>query len=232
MTWEAYEAFPHHPAYKIEHLDGVTWITPRDGYVHALLPLDRARPAQPASGTVIRGMPPEDREPLFSTFASAFRGVPPFETLDGELAVQALRESLDATLRGEDGPLVESACFMAEGDRDGAALSGGLLTTLLPGGDPEEWDTWRWSAPPAPDSVERRLGRPHMTWVFVHPFERRRGVAGALLGAAAAKLRSLGYDALTSTALSGNVPSVLWHWQQGFQLVNPWRRSTRRGAAG
>lgn len=224
MAWEAYEALPRHPAYKVEHLDGVTWLTPRDACIHAQLPLDRTRPARPADGTVVRRLRPEDWEPLSRTFASAFRGVPPFEVLDDGVAAEALHESLDATRRGEDGPLVATACFVAEGGRAGASPCGGLLTTLLPGGDPERWDAWHWKEAPAPDCVERRLGRPHMTWVFVHPFEARRGVGGALLGAAIPALRALGYGVLTSTALAGNVPSVLWHWQQGFQLVNARRR--------
>lgn len=223
MSWEAFVALPRHPAYKVEHLDGVTWLTPRDACIHALLPLERVRLSQPAADTLVRPLMPDDWEPLARTFASAFRGVPPFETLDDDTAASALRESLDATQRGEDGPLVEAACFVAEADRAGAGLSGGLLTTLLPGVDPGTWDAWRWKAPPPPDCVERRLGRPHVTWVFVQPFDRRRGVAGALLGAVAARLRGLGYGELTSTVLAGNLPSVVWHWQQGFQLVSPWR---------
>ena len=91
--------------------------------------------------------------------------------------------------------------------------------TLLPDEDPADWDSFQWREPPPADCVERRLGRPHITWVFVSPWHAGRGTGTALLATAAAALRELGYRQLASTFLLGNDSSMLWHWRNGFQLL-------------
>lgn len=210
MPWEAFEALPRHPAYKQEHLEGVTWLTPRDARVRALLRLEDAGLAPRDGGVSIRRLTPDDWEPLSRTFAAAFRGVPPFETLDSEEAGEAVQACLEATRRGRDGALLESACFVAEGHREDESPRGGLLATLVEAGHPGGWDAW----------LGREASRPHLTWVFAHPFARRRGVASALLGAAVAELRALGHAELAGTVLAGNLPGVLWHWHHGFRPLS------------
>src|SRR5439155_19534380 len=91
--------------------------------------------------------------------------------------------------------------------------------TLLPLRDPTDWDAYHWSSPPPPDCIALKLGRPHLTWVFVHPDLAGRGVGTALLGAATRALRELGYTSLLTTFLAGNDSSMLWHWRAGFRLL-------------
>ncbi len=108
-----------------------------------------------------------------------------------------------------------------------AAPVGALLVTLLPGGDPSDPDTYRWTAPPPEDCLARGAGQAHLTWVFVQPNLAGRGVGMALLRAAAEALLGLGYRELLSTFLLGNDSSMLWHWRAGFHLL-PYPLSRRR----
>jgi GNAT superfamily N-acetyltransferase len=100
-----------------------------------------------------------------------------------------------------------------------ADLIGAILITLLPAGDPTEYESYYWNEPPPPDLLEQRLGRPHLTWVFVSRGHAGEGVGSALLGAAVRVLREFGYSELVTTFLLGNDSSMLWHWRNGFQLL-------------
>ena len=55
--------------------------------------------------------------------------------------------------------------------------------------------------------------------MFVSPLDAGRGVGTALLNAAARELLALGYTELASTFLLGNESSMLWHWRNGFRLL-------------
>lgn len=186
------ESLPRPAGYKVEYVDGEAWITPTAACVTPVLRLS-GEMGLPAREDV-RRLGVDDWEALGPIFVVAFRRVAPFASLGEGEAEAALHECLHATRAGEDGPLVEPACLVATRP-DG--LAGGLITTMI-----------------------RRGGRevPHLTWIFVRPLERRRGVASALLRAAADELLALGYDELASTSLIANVPSLLWHWRQGFRL--------------
>jgi len=124
---------------------------------------------------------------------------------------------LHKTCTGDDGPLIEAACFKAF-DRRLEDPVGAILVTLLPP-DGDAWHGYRWRQPPPPDAVPRRLGQPHLTWIFVARAVARNGLGGALLAAAAGGLLQLGYRKLLSTFLLGNESSTLWHWRNGFRLL-------------
>jgi GNAT superfamily N-acetyltransferase len=163
--------------------------------------------------------PVGDGEPasLVPTFAAAFRSMQPFGSLDEATRQEAGRAVLERTRLGGDGPWIVAASFVAE--RAGDPI-GAVLITLLPGGDPEEHDCYYWHEPPPADAVERRLGIPHLTWIFVTPLSIGRGVGTLLLGHAVNSLLELGYSRLLSTFLLGNDSSMLWHWRNGFQLLS------------
>ena len=79
--------------------------------------------------------------------------------------------------------------------------------------------------PPPPDCFQKRLGIPHLTWIFVDPIVQGYGVGTALLSALVNRLLDMGYDRLSSTFLQGNDSSLLWHWRNGFELLeNPGSR--------
>src|SRR5207249_5740867 len=122
------------------------------------------------------------------------------------------------------------ACFVAAGQDDNAAL-GAILPTLMPVADLTEFNAGFWREPPPPDCLERRLGRPHLTWIFVGPWHAGHGVGTALLAAVTRELLALGYKELASTFLLGNESSMLWHWRNGFQLQpypGSWRKMRER----
>ena len=73
--------------------------------------------------------------------------------------------------------------------------------------------------PPPADSIVRRLGRPHLTWVFVSPWLSGQGVATALLAATVNALIGMGFEELLTTFMIGNDASILWHWRNGFTLA-------------
>src|SRR5262249_6679478 len=113
---------------------------------------------------------------------------------------------------------VRQASFVAA-EASGGGLLGAALVTLLPDGDPCDWDSYYWQGPPPEDCVARRLGRPHLTWIFVAPRRAGQGTGTALLAAVTQALTGLGYRELVSTFLLGNEASTLWHWRNGFRLL-------------
>jgi GNAT superfamily N-acetyltransferase len=228
LTLEQFHRLPRHPAYKYEYLDGVAWLSPRPKFYHACLDLASFAPSMetPVSGE-IRRLRDADWNELVTPFAAAFRNLEPFGGLEDAERREAAAKSLAHARTGGDGPLIRPACFVASGgDQEG--VLGAILITLLPLADLESWDGYHWQEPPPPDCVERRLGRPHLTWVFVKPFHAGRGLGTALLSAAIEELRRLGFRELASTFLLGNHWSMLWHWRNGFRLL-AYPGSARRG---
>jgi GNAT superfamily N-acetyltransferase len=221
LTKEQFRQLPRNGAYKYELIRGEVYLTPHPKHYHALLDLEEAagraeeRPADPES-VALREVRPSDWTELAPVFAAAFRETQPFGSLDEATRRQAATASLERTRVGGDGPWVGSASFVAE--EKGSAV-GALLVTLLPVGDPCSYDSYYWPAPPPPDCIERRLGRPHLTWVFVSPGQAGRGTGTTLLNAAVSRLRALGFEELVSTFLQGNDSSILWHWRNGFRLL-------------
>jgi GNAT superfamily N-acetyltransferase len=215
LTAEQFHRLPRNPAFKYELFGGQAYLSPRPKHFHAVLEL----PPAPAEGPArLRPFQVADWEGLVPLFAGAFRHVQPFGSLDDETLAEAARKCLERTRTGGDGPFVEAASFVALDEHDGRP-NGAALVTLLPEGDPCDWDSYAWRDPPPPDALERRLGRPHLTWIFVAPLARYDGLGSALLAAAADALLGLGYRRLFSTFLLGNDSSMLWHWRNGFRLL-------------
>jgi hypothetical protein len=217
ITLEQFHQLPRHPAYKYEYLEGQAYLTPRPKFYHALLDLQRlGAGTEPKRGVTIRRFEERYLSDLEHVFVGAFERQQPFSSLDRDIRLQAARQSLEKTCKGGDGPWIWQASFVAiEGDQHAI---GAIFTTLLPYADPANWDSFRWQDPPPVDCLERRLGRPHLTWVFVSPWSAGYGTGTALLGAAVVACRELGYTHLASTFLVGNESSMLWHWRNGFEL--------------
>jgi GNAT superfamily N-acetyltransferase len=221
LTPEQFRRLPRHAAYKYEHFSGRTWINPRPRYYHALLDLGHGNAGAAdgaAPGLMLRPWQEADWEGLAPLFAAAFRAQQPFAGLDDGPRLEAARKSLRHTRSGGDGPWIEPASYVAAVPGEGHPV-GAILLTLLPAGDLTGWDGYHWTEPPPADAIIRRLGRPHLTWVFVAPLSAGRGVGTALLHAAVRQLLALGYAELASTFLLGNDSSMLWHWRNGFRLL-------------
>ncbi len=232
LSLEQFQQLPRNPAYKYEYVNGKACLTPRSRHYHATLDLS----PRPYSGDVdVRPVKAGELEKLVPLFAATFRSIQPYGSLDDETRLKAARHAMERTRTGGDGPLIEQASFIAlenphpyppppvgGGQGGGAAgdLIGAILITLLPNGDPCEWDSYRWEEPPPPDCIERRLGRPHLTWIFVAHHLAGRGVGTALLAASVNALCNMGFPQLLTTFMVGNDSSMLWHWRNGFRLLS------------
>ena len=191
MTPEQFQALPRNPAFRYEYLAAQAHLSPRPRFYHALLDLQRCPPAGPVPQHVsLRPLSESDFGDLAHVFSAAFERQQPFASLDADKRLQAARASLDKLRGGGDGPWLRQASFIAVENTHHPV--GAILLTLLPDEDPAEWDSFHWREPPPADCIERRLGRPHITWVFVSPWHAGRGTGTALLAAAAAALRDLG----------------------------------------
>ncbi len=229
LTAEQFHRLPRNAAYKYEFLDGHAYLSPRPKFFHALLDLApfAGQALSGAASAVLRPVRTDDWEGLVPLFSGAFRGVVPFGCLDDGPRREAARKSLLFTQDGGDGPRIDRASFVAE-QWGTARPIGAMLITLLPDEDPSEWSAFHWKEPPPPDCLEKGIGRPHLTWVFVNPMDAGQGIATALLNAAVRELLALGYRQLASTFLLGNDASLLWHWRCGFRLVT-YPGSRRKG---
>ncbi|HYV39812.1 MAG TPA: GNAT family N-acetyltransferase [Gemmataceae bacterium] len=216
ITSQQFHQLPRHAAYKYEYFEGHAHLTPRAKFYHALLDMDQFTPTQPPGNVTIRLMQDDDVSNLEGIFAAAFDRQQPFSSLDEPRRLEAVRASLKKVCRGGDGPWIREASFVAiEDDRH---LVGGIFVTLLPDQDPTNWQSFHWQEPPPEDCLERCLGRPHITWIFVGPMHAGEGTGTALLTASVQVLKAFGYKQLATTFIAGNDSSMLWHWRNGFQL--------------
>src|SRR3989442_13542981 len=98
---------------------------------------------------------------------------------------------------------MKRASFVAL-DTNDQSLVGGCFIPLLPDGAPTDATSYYWDTPPPAEAVERCLGRPHLTWIFVHPLMAGNDIGTSLLAASVRELSALGYQQLFSTFLLGN----------------------------
>jgi GNAT superfamily N-acetyltransferase len=218
MTVEQFRQLPRNPAFRYDYLDGTAILSPRTHHFHAAINLMtlKPQPEELSREISLRRLVDEDFGTLERLFSEAFCVVQPYGSLDEETRLRAAHDALERARGGGDGPWIRQASFA--GIRAGQIV-GALIVTLVPPGDPADWSSYRWSEPPPADAIARRLGRPHLTWVFVSPQLAGQGVGTTLLCAAAAELRGLGYEELLSTFVLGNHSSMLWHWRNGFRLL-------------
>jgi GNAT superfamily N-acetyltransferase len=220
ITFTQFQQLPRNAAYKYEYFHERAWLNPRPRYYHALLDLEMwsARPLEGANRKAkLRPLQAADWQGLAPLFSAAFARQQPFCGLDKDSALAAARKSLEHTRSGGDGPWIEQASFVAAEGENGPDV-GAILVTLLPDSDPSGWHSYQWNEPPPPDALARRIGRPHLTWIFVGPFDSGRGVGTLLLSGTVRELLTMGYKQLASTFLIGNDSSMLWHWRNGFDL--------------
>jgi GNAT superfamily N-acetyltransferase len=213
LTEEEFVQLPRNSAYRYEYHDGKAILRPETRHYHAILNL---APIQAAPDVAVRPVQPSDWPAFIPLFSAAFRTIQPYGSLDENTRRVAVQEALERTYGGGDGPWIERASFVAV---DQGQLVGAILITLLPMGDPCDWESYRWDEPPPPDCIERRLGRPHLTWIFVDPLCAGHGTGTALLAAATHELLAMGFTELLTTFVIGNHSSILWHWRNGFRLL-------------
>jgi hypothetical protein len=151
LTPEQFVQLPRNAAYQYEYAGGKVLLNPRPRHYHAMLDLHAYRPSVAAADVnevAVRPMTAADIPRLEPVFAAAFHRIQPFGSLDDGAQREAARQCLQRTRTGGDGPWVEPASFVA--GPEGHEPFGGLLITLLPAGDPSDWDSYYWAAAPPP----------------------------------------------------------------------------------
>jgi GNAT superfamily N-acetyltransferase len=221
LDLERFHQLPRNAAYKYEYLKGQVVLSPNPRTFHARLDLARFAPGPeelaPDDEYVIAPVNPDDRDRLTPLFAGAFGRVQPFASLTDDERREAARDALDRTFRGDEGPWVAEASAALRSRDD--ELVGAILVTLLPESDPVEPEAYEWREPAPADLWASGKGQPHLTWVFVHPFQKGHGIGTRLLLHVARVLRKRGDRHLLSTFIAGNDSTLLWHWRNGFELL-------------
>ena len=223
LSLKQFHQLPQNPAYKYEYINKVAWLSPRPKFYSARLvlrPQFAAAPQTVDAQEVIgfRHFEKEDWSRLTHLFAGAFSRVQPYASLSDRRRLESARACLKFTREGGDGPIISPACHVAFSTEHKGCL-GAIFVTLIPMIDLDEFWSMRWKTPPPPDCIERGLGRPHLTWIFVGPLHAGHGIGSALLAHATRGLLDLGYTELISSFLLGNTSSMLWHWRNGFELL-------------
>jgi GNAT superfamily N-acetyltransferase len=223
VSLKQFHQLPQNPAYKYEYINKTAWISPRPKFYSARLALNPH--CEPAPETVdaqeaigFRRFEDADWARLTHLFAGAFSRVQPYASLSDRRRLESARACLKFTREGGDGPMIGPACHVAY-SKDHERCLGAIFVTLIPMIDLGEFWSMRWKSPPPPDCIERGLGRPHLTWIFVAPLHAGHGIGSALLAHATRSLLDLGYTELISSFLLGNTSSMLWHWRNGFDLL-------------
>jgi hypothetical protein len=215
MQSSTFERLPRHHACRYEYVDGRALLTVRPQYAHVVLSLDACGCADgdPLETSRARPLTNDDWAVLPALLASAFWHQPPLVLLPRGRREAAARLLIERTRTGQDGTLVETACFIGtEIDTVGQYhdVSAALVTLVDPA-------TRRAAATPeASESPAQPI--PHLTWIFVNDWRKRRGVGTTLLRAIVRALRAHGYAELASTVMPGNTASLMWHWRRGFRL--------------
>ena len=217
LTIDEFHQLPRNAAYKYEYFDAKAVLTPRPKYFLCSLDLTTAN-VEADSDCEVVPVPLAEAPTLEPLFVTGLQNTQPFASLTQEQATCSATVVFRHMLRGKDGPIIEAACFQALSKRDKTPI-GALFVTLVPKALLTEPFAANWREPPPPDAVEKRLGLPHLTWVFVAPRFARQGIATTLLAATIPALRQLGFDHLVSTFMLDNGPSAVWHWRNGFQVL-------------
>jgi hypothetical protein len=233
MSFEQFDIFPNLPAFKNEYYDGKLVLTPRPKMYHARLDLERflridVGPIEFHWGDRDYDITPLqecDWSQLAGPLVAAYARQQPFESLPKDERAAASAKCLDMIRSGGEGPVIVSACRVYR-DRADESPTAAILITLAQDTDDFDLYSTRWRKPPPPNAIANRLGRPHLTWIFVPIMMAGHGIGSNLLRSAAAALRELGYEELLSTFMRGNDSSTLWHWRNGFELL-PYMASPR-----
>jgi GNAT superfamily N-acetyltransferase len=221
VSWRKWQYLPRHPAYKYEYFDGQAQLTPRPKPVDMLLDLEKWKGPKPLGSSDfqshnmvrIRQITDADWPALIETFYFAFVSEEPFKSLSSHHAKRAARECLEFTRKGGDEKLIDGACLLAEqvaADKPNLILGAALIADIRP---PHLMEKLRAIAPDL-------ASVPHLTWLFVNRLRARHGIGTFLLDRVVGALRSMGRSHLASTTSLGSDASLLWHWKNGFTLLD------------
>lgn len=234
MPWESFRRLPRHPAYRYEYRGEEALVSGRPQYLHCWRGTapgesgNDAVPSNPSSFLPDFGLQllsweegtgtSQQKDDLLELFRESFAESPPFFALGQDEQKLAAFESFGGSIAGFSGCPVNVASFVIR-QRESSLPVAALLVTLVPPGDWTDFSDSGWETPSPKDPIRSRWGHAHLTWVFVSPRWRRRGLGEFLLRKSLSQLDDLRYEKLFSTFMLGDHASMLWHWKQKFQLL-------------
>jgi GNAT superfamily N-acetyltransferase len=212
---DAFRALPRHPDWAYEYLDGRArlYYRPRPlELVRDLSPVPARRPEGDAGpdgpqGLVVEPASTGDRDDLVVLVESVWDDLDPYRTQratpdagpDDRAAARFAR-----TLEGADDPW-DPGVLVARTDAGAGPVAGVVAV-----------NAWR------PVDDPELPAEPCITWLTVEPRWRMAGVATALLAATVEVAIQTGAGELHSAVSGANIPSVSWHWVNGFHpLARP-----------
>lgn len=207
MPIDLFWRFPHLAAYKAEYQAGHAELTYRPRLCMARLPV-APRAERKTSGVSIGPLDvARSIEPLSKLFTNSFARVPPLDAMAPTTRRHAADAAMKHTAGGGDGPLFRPACFAANDPKTGEMIGAAILCEI--GLRSDEWPE---------EELPPKLV--NLTWLFVSPKHQRQQIASTLVDRVVTVLAEERVSWLLSHLLEDNVPSVMFHWRQGFELLS------------
>jgi GNAT superfamily N-acetyltransferase len=205
-----FRALPRHPDWAYEHLDGWAHL-----HYHPR-PLEMVRDLSPVAsrigdpdvrhGLAVQPATEADHDDLVHLVDLIWDDLDPYRVRrafaglePGSSKAERAGARFARTLAGEDDPW-HPGVLVARA-RGGSGPVAGVVTL----------STWR------PRGERACPASPTITWLTVSPRWRRAGVATALLGAGVDIARRTGAVEIHSGVSAANLPSICWHWVNGFR---------------
>jgi ribosomal protein S18 acetylase RimI-like enzyme len=206
MTIDGFSRFPALAGYKAELKGGHVEFTYSPRLSMARLRVVR-REARGFDGVTISPLDVKRvQEPLAKLFMSAMAHVPPLDTMPPTTRRHAADAEMKHIVSGGEGELFSGACFGALDAKTGKPIGAAIVTRLSLTND--EWPEEHM--PPV---------LCNLTWLFVAPERQRAAISTALLDHVVNALAQAGHEWLVSHIPQDNVPVVMFHWRNGFELV-------------
>lgn len=206
MTIDGFSRFPALAGYKAELKGGNVEFTYQPRLSMARLRIAR-REVRGLDGVAVgrldvRGM----QEPLAKLFMSAMSHVPPLDTMAPTTRRHAADAELKHIVNSGEGELFPAACFGAFDAKSNKPVGAAIVTRLSLTAD-------EWPEEPLPPTLLS------LTWLFVAPDRQRGAIGTALLDHVVNALAEQNHEWLVSHIPQDNVPVVMFHWRNGFELV-------------
>jgi ribosomal protein S18 acetylase RimI-like enzyme len=229
LPYKLWRKLPRVATHKNEYIGGELWLTPRPKTFDIFLKLDGWSPPKPAENAFrshpiqvsISPLTDGDWPELAEVYHSAFAYLQPLWSWNDHAAATASRAVMRSTRRGDDGPLLANACFVARAkldwgkETDEPSAVGGAIVTLAPVS--RLWGVPAEDAVVHPTDPDQKV-LPHLTWIFVSHLQQHSGIGTLLLEDVIGALKNSGYRTLVSTVSTENAQSMQWHWRNGFQM--------------
>ena len=202
---DVFRSLPRHPDWNYEYLDGQAHLSYQPQPLQLIRDLSPVRPRVAGTqGLVVAAATNQDRDEAVDLVDAVWSQLDPYRIRwahPGCSPIERPGARFTRTLAGSDDPW-DPGMLVARAHGGAGPLVG--LVTL---------NAWRRVDAPG------LLAEPGLSWLTVDPHRRLAGVATALLAASVDVAVHTGAGELHSAVSCANIPSVCWHWVNGFRLL-------------